>query len=215
MADREVRIRFSCEYCGKSFAAKESLAGRRVACSGCGSEIVVPAASARAKPKPKPVPVPPPDDNDEVEPLELSVKRTEDEGLDMTPMVDVTFLLLIFFMVTAAFSLQMSLEIPPPEPDEAAETRQDDDLDTEDSIIILISKDNTIWVDDREAPSEQDLLIKLREALDDGSGGRAATSLLVMADRECRHEVVVQALDAGNAEGLEDIQLAYVDEDDL
>jgi hypothetical protein len=36
-----------------------------------------------------------------------------------------------------------------------------------------------------------------------------------MADRECRHEVVVQALDAGNAEGMEDIRLAYVDEDDL
>ena len=214
MADSEVKIRFSCEHCGKSFAAKESLAGQRVACSGCGNAIVVPAAASKASRKSVPIPPPPPDD-EELEPLTWSVKRTEDEGLDMTPMVDVTFLLLIFFMVTAAFSLQMSLEIPPPDPDEAAETQREPELDTDDSIIILISKDNTIWVDDREAPSEQDLLIKLREALDGGSGGGRASSLLVMADRECRHEVVVQALDAGNAEGMEDIRLAYVDEDEL
>lgn len=212
MAGQKVKIQFSCDHCGKKFAAKESLAGRRVACSGCGNAIVVPPAPSKSTPKPAPVPVPAPDDNEEPEPLELNVKRTEDDGLDMTPMVDVTFLLLIFFMVTAAFSLQMSLEIPPPDPDEAAETKQAEELDTDDSIIILISKDNTIWVDDREAPSEQDLLIKLREALD---GDSPPSTLMVMADRECRHEVVVQALDAGNAEGMEDIRLAYVDEDDL
>lgn len=205
-----MKIRFSCDHCGKSFAAKESLAGRRVACSGCGNAIVVPAPAP--KPASKPVPIPAPDDDDEPEAFKWSVKRTEDEGLDMTPMVDVTFLLLIFFMVTAAFSLQMSLEIPPPDPDEAAETQREEELDTDDSIIILISKDNTVWVDDREAPSEQDLLIKLREALE---GDHRPSTLIVMADRECRHEVVVQALDAGNAEGMEDIRLAYVDEDDL
>ncbi len=205
-----MKIQFSCNTCGKAFAAKESLAGRRVKCSGCGAELIVPAAPT----KPAPIPVPVPDDDEEPEPLDLSIKRTEDDGLDMTPMVDVTFLLLIFFMVTAAFSLQMSLEVPPPDPDEAAEQQTPEDLDTEDSIIIQISKDNTVWVNDREAPSEQDLMIKLREALDDSDGGRPST-LIVMADRECRHEVVVRALDAGNAEGMEDIRLAYVDEDEL
>ncbi len=206
-------IRFSCDHCGKAFAAKDSLAGRRAACSGCGQAIRVPAAAL--KPAPKPAPMPLPNDDEEAEPLDLSIKRTEDEGLDMTPMVDVTFLLLIFFMVTAAFSLQKSLEIPPPDPDAAAETQKPEDLDPDDSIIILISKDNTIWVDDREAPSEQDLLVKLREAVGGGSGGGAPGSLQVKADRECRHELVVQALDAGNAVGVQDIRLAYIDEDDL
>ena len=39
-------------------------------------------------------------------------KKRDDEELDMTPMVDVTFLLLIFFMVTASFSLQKSIQMP-------------------------------------------------------------------------------------------------------
>ena len=36
----------------------------------------------------------------------------EDDGLDMTPMIDCTFLLLIFFMITASFHLQKGLEFP-------------------------------------------------------------------------------------------------------
>ena len=48
------------------------------------------------------------DEDDEV----LPRKNRPEEEMDMTPMVDVTFLLLIFFMVTAAFSLQKSIEMP-------------------------------------------------------------------------------------------------------
>ncbi len=214
MAAQEVKIRFSCDNCGRTFAAKESLAGRRVPCSGCGAAMVVPPAEPKPAAKSAQVPLPISDD-EEPEALDLSVKRTEDEGLDMTPMVDVTFLLLIFFMVTAAFSLQMSLEVPPPDSDEAAETQRPDPPDKSDSVIIQISGDNTVWVNDREAPSEQDLLVKLREALDGDSGGAGPSSLWVMANRECRHDVVVQALDAGNAVGLEDIRLSYVDEDEF
>lgn len=209
-------IRFKCNQCGKAFAAKDSLAGRRVSCSGCSAALEVPRPApekAPPKPAPKPRPMPVVESEEELEPVDLSIKRTEDEGLDMTPMVDVTFLLLIFFMVTAAFSLQMSIEVPPPEQDETAEqARTVEELKEDDFVIIHVAKDNTIWVNDREAPSKQDLLIKLREALDGGSG---PGSLMVMADRECRHEKVVEALDAGNAVGMEDIRLAYVDEDDL
>jgi len=206
-----VTIRFACESCGKAFAAKDSLAGRGVACPGCGAPLTVPDAPKEKPAKRKPAAVQWPED-EEPEPLDLSVKRTEDEGLDMTPMVDVTFLLLIFFMVTAAFALQTALEVPAPEKDETADSAPTvEELQEDDSVIIQIAKDDTIWVNDMEAPSKQDLLIKLREALD----GDGADAVLVMADRECRHETVVLALDSGAAVGVEDIQLAYVDEDDL
>ena len=66
---------------------------------------------------------------------------TGDEQLDMTPMVDVTFLLLIFFMITAAFALQKALEVPPTEEQAAAESRTIDDF-AEDSIIVRVDGDN-------------------------------------------------------------------------
>lgn len=141
-------------------------------------------------------------------------KRKEDE-LDMTPMVDVTFLLLIFFMVTAAFSLQKSLEVPPPDQREGAaeaptieEVQQDDDY-----VIIRIDADNSVWVNDTEAPSEQEVLVKLREARQGEFGGAGPSGLLVLADGDCHHETVVMVLDIGNAVGMEHIRLATVDEE--
>jgi len=138
-----------------------------------------------------------------------------DDDLDMTPMVDVTFLLLIFFMVTAAFSLQKSLEVPPPDKQEGAtqsptieEVQQDDDY-----VIVRIDADNSVWVNDSEAPSEQEVLVKLREAQQGGFGGAGPSSLLVLADGDCHHETVVMVLDVGNAVGMEHIRLATVDEE--
>jgi biopolymer transport protein ExbD len=144
--------------------------------------------------------------------------REEDE-LDMTPMVDVTFLLLIFFMVTAAFTLQKSIEVPTPDPEQQAErarTVQEFDEDA-DYVVVQIDKDNTVWVGDSEAPSEQELLVKLRAARFDGAASRqqGPTKLLVLADTECRHETVIRVLDAGNDIGFESLRLATVDEDDF
>ncbi len=150
-------------------------------------------------------------------PLRLRMHaESTDNDLDMTPMVDVTFLLLIFFMVTAAFSLQKSIEAPTPDPqDRATQSPTLEELEeNDDYIIVHIDRDNTLWVNDNEALSEQDLLVKLREAKQGASGlaGPGPTSLLVLAHGDCRHETVVRALDAGNAAGMENVRLATEDE---
>ena len=137
------------------------------------------------------------------------------DELDMTPMVDVTFLLLIFFMVTAAFSLQKSINVPTPEPDqetEQARTIQELESD-EDTIIVRVYRDNTIWVAGQQAPSDHDLLVKLREQMSGPGGG--ASNLIVLADPDARHETVVRALDAGSAAGIESLRLATADEDEF
>ena len=84
-------------------------------------------------------------------------------------------------------------------------------------MIVRIDGDNTIWVNDSEAPSEQDLLVKLRDAREsaDTPDGRPASILLVLADGEARHDVVVMVLDAGNAVGMEQVRLASSDDMDM
>ncbi len=144
--------------------------------------------------------------------------RREADELDMTPMVDVTFLLLIFFMVTAAFSPQKSIEVPTPDPEQAEQARTIQEIEEDtDYVVVQIDKDNTVWVGESEAPSEQDLLVKLRAARTAGteSRQRGPTRLLVLADTGCRCETVVRVLDAGNAIGFESLRLAKVDEDDF
>lgn len=152
-----------------------------------------------------------------VDPLANGETAREDDEMDLTPMVDVTFLLLIFFMVTAAFALQKALEVPPVS-DEAAPNQTVDDLE-KDSIVIRIDADNVFWIgapkwdEEQRTPSVPEMLAKVREAR--GEGGDGPTKLLVQANGDSRHEFVVAALDAGSAVGMEEIRLMSYEEGDL
>lgn len=145
-----------------------------------------------------------------------------DNEMDMTPMVDVTFLLLIFFMITAAFALQKAIEVPPASDDVAAQSQDVEELE-KDSIVVRVDGDNVYWIssptwtEEQRAPSETDMRSKLRQARQErgGSGGRAPSKLLVQANGDATHERVVAALDAGSAVGMEEIRLMTYEEGDL
>jgi biopolymer transport protein ExbD len=147
-------------------------------------------------------------------------KQRVEGDMDMTPMVDVTFLLLIFFMVTAAFSLQKSLPVPTPTEttDPSLKAQPQDQEEDRDFVIIHVDAHNTyrvITVDwEREAPSEQEMLIQLREARRGDSKGTIPSRLLVRANGDAEHQKVVAALDAGSEVGMEEIQLQKVEEDE-
>ena len=64
---------------------------------------------------------------DQEEEFHINKRGLDESGLDMTPMVDVTFLLLIFFMITAAFSIQKSMQAEPPEPEDEGAAPDTDD----------------------------------------------------------------------------------------
>lgn len=141
-------------------------------------------------------------------------KRAHPE-MDMTPMVDVTFLLLIFFMVTAAFTMQKSFEMPTPQSDQASTNVQQDTQDNEDMIVVRVDEFNTFhvlapaWDDERECPSKQDLLVNLRDARSNGS----ATKMLVKAHAEATYEKVIMAMDAGTTVGMDGVKLMTVEDD--
>ncbi|MEM8947091.1 MAG: biopolymer transporter ExbD [Planctomycetota bacterium] len=143
--------------------------------------------------------------------------KSEDD-MDLTPMVDVTFLLLIFFMITAAFALQKSIEVPPIQDDEAVPTQTVDDLE-KDSVVVRIDADNIFWIgaprwqEEQRALSTQEMRTKLREARGEDLSGPA--KMLVQANGDSRHEFVVAALDAGSGAGMEEIRLMSYEDGDL
>ena len=208
-------IRFACSNCQKRLKIAERHEGATVKCPRCGQDLVVPLRPAAAEPLPLTT------TRETDEPLRFTTKRSTDgdDDVDMTPMVDVTFLLLIFFMVTAAFALQKSIEVPTPDTQEGAsqsrsiqEFEQDDDF-----IVVRVASDDTIWVEESEAPSDQQLLLRLRELRSGRAlgGSRGPNSLLVLAHGDAMHETVVRALDAGTAVGMDEIRLATVEDEDF
>ncbi|NLX53958.1 MAG: hypothetical protein GXY58_02465 [Planctomycetaceae bacterium] len=145
---------------------------------------------------------------------------SDDDQVDMTPMVDTTFLLLLFFMITAAFSQQRSLPVPTPHPDDLPSENvvvQEPSEDFE-TVTVHVDENNTfrvVSVDrDVEAPSVHEMLIQLRDACAGTHSGHRPTKLLVMANNEALHERVVAALDAGSQVGMEEIQLMMVEENE-
>ena len=148
----------------------------------------------------------------------LLVALNQIEGdMDMTPMVDVTFLLLIFFMVTAAFSLQKSIEIPKPADNQASTQVIEKEEEDDQTITVIIDQFNTFRVltadIEEEAPGKHDLLRRLRRLLDEATPGSVPNKLLVKAHGEATHERVVIALDVGAEVGMEQVQLMTIEED--
>jgi len=73
----------------------------------------------------------------------ISEAANEEEGaIDLTPMLDVVFIMLIFFIVTATFIKESGVEVNRPE----ASTANEKDNTT---VLIAISADNSIWIDKR------------------------------------------------------------------
>lgn len=209
-------IRFSCPNCDATIGAGDDLMAQRIECPRCRTTMFVPDPTAAD--------ILESDIPDILIAEEAAVSfasgRSKSEvEMDMTPMVDVTFLLLIFFMVTAAFSLQKSFQIPTPKEDRPSAqvvTLEDFEQD-DDYVIVRIDENSTFyisaahWDDEREAPSKQDLLVGLKDAR--ASADSIPTRLLVIAHGESWHEKVVMAMDVGTEVGMNDVKLVTVEDD--
>jgi len=135
------------------------------------------------------------------------LRRTPEpaEVMDLTPLVDVTFLLLLFFMLTASFTIQKTIEAPQPESDERRTAQalvRLEDLKRE-NVIVRIDADNAISVDEEETPVAS-VAAALRQRL--RSTGK--TQLVIKADDEALHEAVVAVIDAANEVGMQRIRIA-------
>lgn len=205
-------IEFECPNCQKRLRMADEFGGRKVKCPQCGTRLEVPLSVAdRLAPPESPAAH---DDHAEDGRL-FPPKHAEDEELiDMTAMVDIVFFLLIFFLVTSLHSLQASIEMPTPDPqDGSSQGRVTVEAmeQNHDYVIARIDKDNTIWINDVEASTRQEVIAKLRDARE----VQEANSLVVMPSPDCHHEFVVMVLDAGASAGIENVRLANLGSDEL
>ena len=220
-------IQFTCPNCNAYRMVAEYLVGHEIRCPECDYLIHI-----SKKPAQQSDDFPPEEghskfssskeyETDEAASISFSsLTRAGEAEMDMTPMVDVTFLLLIFFMVTATFAMQQSIPMPTPQESEpSTQVRTlDDYVDDEDYVVVRIDAYSTYHVYandwDKEAPSAHELLIQLRRARTPVGGAAVPNRLLVVANGEALFEKVVTALDSGTEVGMEEVQLITVEEDD-
>jgi biopolymer transport protein ExbD len=142
------------------------------------------------------------EEEDEDAPRGMRDSRIANDGLDMTPMVDVTFQLLIFFMITASFVTQKSLQTSPPEPDdEAGQVAMQVEEDDQAPVIVGIAEDGSIVIDD--FPVEPSAVL---ETLTAKIAAENRASLLIEAEYNAPHGMVILVMDSGISAGMQSIR---------
>lgn len=135
----------------------------------------------------------------------MGKKRPVDqEEMDLTPMVDMTFLLLIFFMITASFSVQKSIEVPPPSNDKKGASQSIQSIDdlVDSSINVRIDEKNVVFIEDEPVGAA----VRLSDALLRQFSAQK-NELLLSADEQALHDTVVAVIDAANEIGVQKIRM--------
>lgn len=126
-------------------------------------------------------------------------QRTSSEGVNVTPLIDVVFLLLIFFMVSTTFTRETHLVINLPEADAAPSESLPKTID------ILITADGNYSLNGVALVNKQ--LKTLMAGLKEVSRGQTDTPLTITADAETRHQAVVTAMDAAGRMGFVNLSI--------
>lgn len=128
-----------------------------------------------------------------------------DERVDvnLTPLIDVVFLLLIFFMVSTTFDRHAKLKVELPEA--SAKTEQQH----EDPVILSIDAKGNYFIDERQVVNTQ--LETLKIALQKTVADKKNVSLVLRADAKTPHQSVVRAMDAASQLGLTRLSIATIE----
>jgi biopolymer transport protein ExbD len=139
--------------------------------------------------------------------MRLNLRPRAQVEVNLTSLIDVVLLLLIFFMVSTSFVKQAQITISLPEAESATVIP-----DAPDKIDIMISATGMYMVNGRELINSRPETI--RNALQKVSDGNNSLPLTISADANARHQDVVTAMDVAGRLGFVQISIATVNEPD-
>jgi biopolymer transport protein ExbD len=123
----------------------------------------------------------------------------EEAQIDLTPMLDVVFIMLIFFIVTASFIKEAGVEVNRPE---ASTSQPKDNV----NILVAISANNEIWMDQRRIDVRA-----VRANIERLHAENPKGAVVIQADNKSQTETVAAVLDAAREAGVYDVSLATDD----
>ena len=137
--------------------------------------------------------------------MKLSLRQRTQPEVNLTSLIDVVLLLLVFFMVSTSFVKQSQITIRLPEAESTAIVQE-----MPDQIDIMITEAGTYLVNGRELINNRAETI--RNALQKVSTGRNDIPLTISADANARHQDVVTAMDVAGRLGFNQISIATVND---
>ena len=120
----------------------------------------------------------------------------DDSNINLTPMLDVVFIMLIFFIVTATFIKQTGIEVYRPEAQTSVRKPTV-------SVLVAISENGDIWIDKKRVDPAA-----LRAHIERLHNENPKGGLVIQADKESRTELVMAVLAAARGAGMVEVALA-------
>jgi biopolymer transport protein ExbD len=126
--------------------------------------------------------------------LKFRRQRSEEVGVNLTPLIDVVFLLLIFFMVSTTFTRETQLSIDLPEATGTLKEAQDKQIE------ILIDESGSYRVNGKGLVDDR--MRTLQAAIYKIAAGDTTLPMIITADAQSSHQSVVRAMDAAGQMGF-------------
>jgi biopolymer transport protein ExbD len=133
--------------------------------------------------------------------LKLQARPREDPTVDLTSLIDVVFLLLIFFMVSTTFERQAALKVDLPEASSVEEA-----TDVPQRLELVIDEQGRMFLNDRRLVDSR--VDTLKAALSQASAEDSSLPLILRADRQTPHHFVVTAMDVAAQLGFSNLSIA-------
>ena len=133
--------------------------------------------------------------------MNLRSQRRDNPELNLTPLIDVVFLLLIFFMVSTTFEKDARIKVELPEA-----VTQDQEPEEAAVLRITVDAEGQYYIDDRQVVSSEPDILKW--AISKAADGRDDLSLVIDADGKASHQSVIRVMDAASQLGLVNMVLS-------
>ncbi|PID81164.1 biopolymer transporter ExbD [bacterium DOLZORAL124_64_63] len=123
-------------------------------------------------------------------------QEEEEQEINITPMLDVVFIMLIFFIVTASFVKEAGIDVNKPQGQTAVAKEKA-------NILIAIDSEGAIWIDRRQVDPRA-----VRANIERLHAENPQGTVVIQADRDARTGVLVGVMDAARLAGVYDVAIA-------
>ena len=124
------------------------------------------------------------------------VRNRDESEVNLTPMLDVVFIMLIFFIVTASFVKEAGIDITRP-PAATAERKE------RGNILVAITANDQIWIDRRQVDARS-----IRANIERLHAENPQGSVVIQADTDSKNGLLVRVMDAARLAGVKSVSLA-------
>ena len=130
-----------------------------------------------------------------------SKQESEVGKIDLTPLIDTVFILLIFFLVTSSFTKESGIDVDRPTAQSAVREEQG-------SMIIAVNKEGEVWIENNKVE-----LNAVRSHVERAHAQNPEGTIIILADQNSRTGITVEVLDQVRLAGVTNVSIAASNEE--